>query len=76
MGGIQGDQVELQKLEAAREGYIKVVELFVGEILVREGEWEMARAFLEGESVIGSKRKEVSLPCIRQALGLFSKGTE
>jgi hypothetical protein len=53
------DQVGLQRLEAAREGYIKVVELFVGEILVREGEWEMARAFLEGESVSGSKRKEV-----------------
>lgn len=63
-GGAQSGQMELQKLEAAREGYIKVVELFVGEILVREGEWEMARAFLEGESVIGSKRKEASLSLI------------
>lgn len=57
--GAGTDVVRQNKVDSAREGYIKVVELFVGEVLVREGEWEMARAFLEGESVIGSKRKEV-----------------
>jgi len=48
-----------KRVEAAREGYLKVVELFVGEVLAREGEWEMARGFLDGEAVMGSKRKEV-----------------
>lgn len=38
---------------------MKVVELFVGEILSREEEWEMARGFLEGEVVMSSKKKEV-----------------
>ncbi|WVQ99123.1 hypothetical protein IAU59_006255 [Kwoniella sp. CBS 9459] len=47
-----------RKVEAAKEGYIKVVELFVGEVLSREGEWEMARGFLDGEVVVPSKRKE------------------
>ncbi len=37
-----------------------MVELFVGEVLAREGEFEMARAFLDGEIVMSSKRKEVS----------------
>lgn len=50
-----------KELESAREGYLKVVELFVGEVLAREGEWGMARGFLEGESIMDSKRKEVSL---------------
>ncbi|WVQ82277.1 hypothetical protein IAT38_004405 [Cryptococcus sp. DSM 104549] len=54
----KGDAVERKLVESAREGYLKVVELFVGEVLSREGEWEMARGFLEGESVMGSKRKE------------------
>lgn len=49
-----------KRIDAAREGYIKVVELFVGEVLGREGEWEMARGLLEGEMVMGSKKKEVS----------------
>ncbi|RSH80724.1 hypothetical protein EHS25_007060 [Saitozyma podzolica] len=49
---------EKKQVESAREGYLKVVELFVGEVLAREGEWEMARAFLDGEVVMGSKRKE------------------
>lgn len=48
-----------KRTDAAREGYIKVVELFVGEVLGREGEWEMARGLLEGEMVMGSKKKEV-----------------
>lgn len=52
---------ERRKVESVREGYEKVIELFVGEILVREGEWEMARSFLESEGVMGSKRKEVSI---------------
>jgi hypothetical protein len=56
---------EKKQVESAREGYLKVVELFVGEVLAREGEWEMARAFLEGEVVMGSKRKEVSQPAVR-----------
>ncbi|WVR07319.1 hypothetical protein IAU60_004360 [Kwoniella sp. DSM 27419] len=47
-----------RRVESAREGYLKVVELFVGEILAREGEWEMARGFLEGEVVMTSRRKE------------------
>lgn len=51
---------EKKRMEAAREGYLKITELFVGEVLAREGEWEMARGFLEGEIVMGSKRKEVS----------------
>lgn len=50
-----------KRIEGIREGYIKVVELFVGEVLVKEGEWDMARSFLEGEGVMASKRKEVSL---------------
>lgn len=58
--GAGGDAGERKRTEGAREGYLKVTELFVGEVLVREGEWEMARAFLEGEGVMGSKRKEVS----------------
>lgn len=49
-----------KRIEVAREGYLKVVELFVGEVLGREGEWEMARGLLEGEMVMGSRRKEVS----------------
>jgi hypothetical protein len=48
-----------KRIEGMREGYLKVVELFVGEILVREGEWEMARGILEGEDIMSSKRKEV-----------------
>lgn len=49
-----------KRVEVAREGYLKVVELFVGEVLGREGEWEMARGLLEGDMVMGSKKKEVS----------------
>lgn len=52
-----------KRTDAAREGYLKVVELFVGEVLGREGEWEMARGLLEGEMVMGSKKKEVSVRC-------------
>lgn len=59
-GGGSGKAEEKKRVESVREGYLKVVELFVGEVLVREGEWEMGRAFLEGEGVMGSKRKEVS----------------
>lgn len=44
--------------EGLREGYLKVVELFIGEVLAREGEYGMARAFLDGDDVLGSKRKE------------------
>lgn len=47
-----------KRLENAREGYLKVVEIFIGEVLSREGEWEMARGMLEGEMVMGSKKKE------------------
>ena len=50
---------DIHRVEAAREGYLKVVELFVGEVLAREGEWEMARGFLDNETVMSSKRKEV-----------------
>lgn len=56
---------EKKQVESAREGYLKVVELFVGEVLAREGEWEMARAFLDGEVVMGSKRKEVGQLAVR-----------
>lgn len=52
---------ERRRLEGAREGYVRVVELFVGEVLGREEEWEMARGVLDGESVMSSKRKEVGL---------------
>ena len=55
------DVEEKKRVEGAREGYLKVLELFVGEILAREGEWEMARGCLDGEVVMGSKRKEVSI---------------
>ena len=47
-----------KRIESTREAYLKVIELFVGEVLAREGEFEMARAFLDGEDVLGSKRKE------------------
>lgn len=46
--------------EGAREDYLRVIELYVGEILTREEEWEMASVFLQSESVMSSKRKEVS----------------
>ena len=52
--------LEHQRVDAARQGYLKVVELFVGEVLVREREWGMARGLLDGEVVMGPKRKEVS----------------
>ena len=54
------DAARKKEAEGAREAYLKVVELFVRELLVREREWEMARGFLEGENVMSSKRKEVS----------------
>jgi hypothetical protein len=47
-----------KRIEGSREGYLKVMELFVGEVLAGEGEFEMARAFLDGEGVMSSKRKE------------------
>jgi hypothetical protein len=47
--------------EGAREDYLRVVDLYVGEILAREEEWEMASIFLETEPIMSSKRKEVSL---------------
>jgi len=49
-----------KRVEAGREGYLKVLELFTGEVLAREGEWEMARGILDGDTLLGSKRKEVS----------------
>ncbi|BEJ14852.1 hypothetical protein CspHIS471_0406190 [Cutaneotrichosporon sp. HIS471] len=55
-----------KRTDAAREGYLKVVELFVGEVLGREGEWEMARGLLEGEMVMGSKKKEALYRHLRQ----------
>ncbi|KAL7422263.1 hypothetical protein Q5752_002909 [Cryptotrichosporon argae] len=54
-----------RRLESAREGYLKVVELFVGEVLCREEEWGMAKGFLEGEVVMGIKRKEALYKHIR-----------
>lgn len=51
--------------ERNRESYLKVVELFVGEVLAREGEFEMARAFLEGDQLLESKRKEALFRQIR-----------
>lgn len=59
-GGGAASPERRKRVEGAREGYLKVVELFVGEVLAREGEFEMARAFLDGEIVMSSKRKEVS----------------
>lgn len=53
------DPIERKRVESAREGYLKVVEFFIGEVLSREEEWEMARGFLEGEVVMSSKKKEV-----------------
>ncbi|OXG40378.1 hypothetical protein J010_00074 [Cryptococcus neoformans] len=52
------DPIERKRVESAREGYLKVVELFIGEVLSHEEEWEMARGFLEGEVVMSSKKKE------------------
>ena len=49
-----------KRVEAGREGYLKVLELFTGEVLAREGEWEMARGILDGDTLLGTKRKEVS----------------
>jgi hypothetical protein len=48
------------RAEGVAEDYQKVIELYVGEILAREGEWEMASMFLETEPIMSSKRKEVS----------------
>jgi hypothetical protein len=53
----QSPQIK-KRIEGCREGYLKVVELFVGEVLAREGDFEMARALLDGEEVMSSKRKE------------------
>lgn len=57
-GGGGSAAARKKRLENAREGYLKVVEIFIGEVLSREGEWEMARGMLEGEMVMGSKKKE------------------
>ena len=54
------DPIQRKQVEGLREAYLKVIELFVGELLARQGEWEMARGLLEGESIMPSKRKEVS----------------
>ncbi|WWC61583.1 uncharacterized protein I303_104167 [Kwoniella dejecticola CBS 10117] len=59
------DAKKRKRIESAREGYLKVVELFVGEVLSREWEWEMARGFLDGESIMGSKRKEALFKHLR-----------
>ncbi|WVO16430.1 hypothetical protein L204_104106 [Cryptococcus depauperatus] len=59
------DALERKRIECAREGYLRVVELFVGEVLSREGEWEMAKGFLEGEDVMGSKKKEALFKHLR-----------
>jgi hypothetical protein len=61
--GIRTENVSPERkkaVESAREGYLKVVELFTGEILAREEEWEMARGILEGDSIMSSRKKEVS----------------
>ncbi|ODO08899.1 hypothetical protein L198_00638 [Cryptococcus wingfieldii CBS 7118] len=58
--------LEHKRLDGARERYTKVIELFVGEVLCREGEWEMAKAFLEGEGVLSSNRKEVLYKHLRK----------
>ncbi|RXK38923.1 hypothetical protein M231_03768 [Tremella mesenterica] len=50
--------LEKMRLEAAWEGYMRVLELFCGEILTREGEWGMARGILQGDGLMGIKRKE------------------
>ncbi|EIW70917.1 hypothetical protein TREMEDRAFT_68281 [Tremella mesenterica DSM 1558] len=50
--------LEKMRLEAAWEGYMRVLELFCGEVLTREGEWGMARGILEGDGLMGIKRKE------------------
>lgn len=47
-----------KRVESGREGYLRVLELFTGEVLAREGEWEMARGILDGDTLLGSKRKE------------------
>lgn len=49
-----------RKVEAGREGYLKIMELFTGEVLCREGEYEMARGILDGDTLLSGKRKEVS----------------
>jgi len=54
--------IDKKRIEGMREGYLKVLELFVGEVLVKEGEWEMARGMLDGEGFMPSKRKEASFP--------------
>ena len=46
------------RISAIREEYSKVIQLFVVEILAREGEWEMARGILDGDGVMSSRRKE------------------
>ncbi|WWD02674.1 hypothetical protein V865_000715 [Kwoniella europaea PYCC6329] len=58
IGNRTKDAKKRKRVESAREGYMKVVELFVGEVLSRESEFEMARGFLDGENILGSKRKE------------------
>jgi hypothetical protein len=59
-----------KRVEAGREGYLKVLELFTGEVLAKEGEWEMARGILDGDTLLGAKRKEVSPPDFSRPLHL------
>jgi hypothetical protein len=47
-----------KRIEGTKEGYLKVIELFVGEVLAREGEFGMARSLLDGDEIMSSKRKE------------------
>jgi hypothetical protein len=42
-----------------RADYHKLVELYVLEILPREGDWDIAMDYLSNDSSLGSKRKEV-----------------
>ena len=60
MDGISRRNNVGKRVEAGREGYLKVLELFTGEVLARESEWEMARGILDGDTLLGSRRKEVS----------------
>ena len=56
-----GSPESRKAVENSRESYLRVLELFVGEVLGKEGEYEMARAILDGDSLLPSKRREVRL---------------
>lgn len=44
-----------------KKDYLRLVEVYVLEVLPRQDDWDIASDFVMGDFVMGAKRKEVSL---------------